>query len=154
MGYFPAFICENGHEISTNSNACLDKFCTECGAPVISKCPSCGKTIRGISNGDYGFLCVYHVPAYCPDCGQPYPWTKTAIQATIDMLAEDEDYPEQDRERLVEVIPDIISETPKTKLAAVRVKKALNSLGSFAAEGLRSFLIDFGCEFVKSQIGL
>lgn len=55
---------------------------------------------------------------------------------------------------MLESLPDIISETPKTQIAVVRFKKALAKVGSFTADGLRQFVIDFGCELAKQQLGL
>ena len=55
---------------------------------------------------------------------------------------------------LIEVLPDIMTETPKTNLAVVRVKKCLSSAGKFTVEALRQFAIDFGCELAKKSLGL
>ena len=93
------------------------------------------------------------MPAYCRGCGKPYPWTERAIQATIELLAEDDNITADECNRLIEVLPDTISETPRTQLAIVRIKKALKYLGEFAADGIRQFIIDFGCELVKKQLG-
>lgn len=154
MGHYPAFICENGHCLESLSHSCTDRFCSKCGAPVISKCPNCGSTIRGRSDGSYGFMVEYTVPGYCRDCGKPYPWIDAAIQATVDLLAEDDSMSDKDREKLIEILPDAVTETPRSQLATARIKKALASLGNFAAEGLKQFLLDFGCEIVKQQLGL
>ena len=55
---------------------------------------------------------------------------------------------------MIETLPDVISETPKTKLAVIRLKKVLSVVSSFTADGLRQFAIEFGCELVKKQLGL
>lgn len=154
MGHYPAFICQNGHPISTSSNSCGDKFCSKCGAPISNKCPSCNNLIRGKSDETYGALANYIVPAYCRHCGKPFPWTSAAIEATIYMLEEETNLSAEDRNKLIEVLPDVVAETPKTRLAAVRIQKAMATAGTFVAEGLRQFAIDFGCEFLKKQIGL
>lgn len=52
---------------------------------------------------------------------------------------------------LIDVLPDVVSETPKTQLAASRMKRAL-ALGGWLAEGLREFLVAFGCELVKAKV--
>ncbi|WP_366916608.1 zinc ribbon domain-containing protein [uncultured Oscillibacter sp.] len=36
------------------------KFCEKCGAPMISKCPSCGTYRESLS------------ASHCPDCGKAY----------------------------------------------------------------------------------
>ena len=55
---------------------------------------------------------------------------------------------------MVESLPDIISETPKTNLATIRFKKGLSSAGKFTAEAIRQFVIDFGCELSIKLMGL
>lgn len=144
-------ICTNGHPAQVSGEDYCDNFCTLCGAEVIHACPHCGSFIKGHPARHYG---TYYAPAYCYNCGKPYPWTETAIQATIDILAEDTQIPDADRAKLVEVLPDAVSETPRTQLAAVRIGKAFKSLGSFTAEALRQFLIEFGCTVLKSTLGL
>lgn len=153
MSYFPAFICRHGHKISSTTNHCSDKYCSKCGAPVIAKCPHCDNVIRGSYDNRLGICSEYEVPAYCRNCGKPYPWTSTAIEATMCMLEESElGFDEQ--EKLKAILPDVLSETPKTQLAAIRFKKAISGAGSFVAEGLRQFAISFGCEVFKKYLDL
>lgn len=61
---------------------------------------------------------------------------------------------ENTQRKLIEILPDVISETPKTQLAAFRIQKAMTSCSKFLAEGLRQFAIDFGCELLKQKLGL
>ncbi len=151
MTYYPAFICTNGHVISASSIDCYDKYCSLCGAPVISACPDCLSTIKG---HEYGCSGHFLVPAYCQNCGSPYPWTSSAIRATAQLLAEDELLTADECNNLVDVLPDVITETPRSKLAAARIGKALKVAGRFTADALRQFILDFGCEIVKRQLGL
>ena len=153
MSHYPAYICENGHEISSNSDACTEKFCSKCGAPIISKCPICDSIIRGKSRGDYGFMFDFSTPAYCSACGKPFPWTNTAIEATVNMLRES-DLSLDEQQKIIDVLPDAMTETPRTQLASVRFKKFIASAGEFVADGLRQFAISFGCEVFKSYLGL
>lgn len=55
---------------------------------------------------------------------------------------------------LIDLLPDAMAETPRTNLAAARIKKAMSTAGSFLADGLRQFAIDFGCELLKKQLEL
>ena len=81
--YGIALICRNGHVCSCDldhMDAAI-KHCPECGEETISACPSCGAQIRG--SGYYeGIIYVpsYHRPAYCINCGKPYPWTERALE--------------------------------------------------------------------------
>lgn len=149
-------ICLNGHVILSDKWIVNDEFCEKCGAKMLDKCPSCGKPIK---EWDYGGVFVvgnpeYERAAYCKNCGSPYPWTQSAINATAELLEEEEQLSELERNKLISSLPDIISETPKTQVAIVRFKKALLNIGKFTAEGLRQFAIDFGCELAKKQLGL
>lgn len=159
MGYYDvAQICLNGHCITDSANESpqfTQNFCDRCGASTITACPECGVQIRGYYHST-GILDLtkYTVPSYCPHCGNPYPWTKSALAAVAELVAEDEKMAETAKVALIDSLPDAVSETPRTNLAAVRIKKAFSAAGHFTVEGLRQFAIDFGCEMLKSQLGL
>lgn len=157
--YRNAQICENGHCISFSVDLHpehAEMFCHICGAKTISKCPSCDVKIRG--NYETTGACivgsVYSTPLYCYLCGKPFPWTVSAIETATAIIREEETMTEIQQNELIDVLPDVMTETPKTKLATVRMKKAISSAGQFTAEALKNFLIDFGCEYIKRQIGL
>ena len=148
--------CINGHTLVTSRWIDTVEFCEKCGAKMIDKCPECGSPIKEWS---YGGVVVLGTPqytraAYCRKCGKPYPWTQSALEAAIELVQEEEELDDIQRSKLVDSLPDIISETPKTQVAIVRFKKALLSVGKFTAEGLRQFAVDFGCELAKNQLGL
>lgn len=157
--YRIAQVCLNGHCITDALDAnpeCGQPFCDKCGAATITSCPSCGARIHG----DYYTpgLCVvgfgYRVPAYCYACGEPYPWTQRAIEATEEIIQDEDELDDNQKEKLTSSLPNIISETPQTQVAIIRLKKAMSSAGKFTADALRQFAIDFGCELVKKQLGL
>lgn len=159
VGYYDvAQICLNGHCITGAARTYpsdRQNFCDKCGAATIMECPECHADIRGEYQAD-GLLnfAAFPVPAYCSNCGKPYPWTKSAIEAVAELIQEDEEMQEAAKEALVASLPDVITETPRTNLAATRVRKALLAAGRFTADGLRQFAIDFGCELVKQQLNL
>jgi len=132
------------------------RFCTKCGAETITDCPKCGEKIRGRYE-ETGIIVVgdkYNPPSYCHNCGSPYPWTKSAIDTAKALILEDELLSDMEKEKLTESIPDIVVETPKTQLAVSRFKKVLLKVGNFTAEGLRQFIIDFGCEIALKSLGI
>lgn len=161
--YKTAQICKNGHlrnsDTSTHS-AKNESFCSICGAEVISACPHCGSHLRGAyymnkplySSAMYNVLegkklsshltsykdvkisDTVNVPAYCHNCGKPYPWTEATMRAAehiIDML--DELTPDQ-KKQLVDFIPDIIVETPQSRYAALVYAKFLDGLQGLAVD--------------------
>lgn len=157
MGYYlTATICTNGHCIDSTADVTQStKFCAKCGAGTIAACPDCHAKIRGhYKDENFPYFGKYHVPAYCINCGKPYPWTVSALESAVAIIREEESIDGERQEQLVESLPDLITETPKTNLAAVRFKKFLASAGAFTAEAVRQFAIDFGCELAKKQLGL
>lgn len=151
-----AKVCLNGHPLIKKSPIDDVEYCEECGSLMIAFCQNCNSIIRQW-HCDKGFLLIPSLevpPKYCKSCGEPYPWTKSAIEATTMMIKEDSELSELERNNLEEFLPDIISETPKTKVATLRIKKALLTAGEFTADAIRQFVIDFGCELAKKSIGL
>ncbi len=156
MSDFYVNICQNGHVLIERSPLSKEQFCETCGAKLLSKCPNCQTVIKEWHYGGVAVLGTpkYERPLYCKSCGKPYPWTEAALEATALMIQEDAELSELERKTLEECLPDIISETPKTKVASVRVKKALLTAGEFTVEAVRQFVIDFGCELAKKSLGL
>ena len=70
------------------------------------------------------------------------------------MLKEEPGLTFDECQKLIDILPDVITETPKTQLAAIRIRKTIATAGKFVAEGLRKFVIDFGCEVLKKQLEL
>lgn len=105
---------------------------------------------------DYAYLGSrpYARPDYCHNCGMPYPWTASALENAILLIQEEEELSEQLKVSAIESLPDIITETPKTNIAVVRIKKLLASTGKITGDAIRQFAIDFGCELAKKSLGL
>lgn len=153
--YDTAQVCTNGHLICTSIEECPEdaqNFCSNCGAKTITNCPSCQVKLRGFFHSD--FITTPKVEMYCFDCGNPYPWTVSAIESAQLLIQEDEGLDELQKSSLIETLPDLVVETPRTRLASIRVQKALKSVGKFTAEAIRQFIIDFGCELAKKSTGL
>ena len=157
MGTFlTAQICLNGHCITDALESfpeSSESFCSKCGTQTITNCPTCNTAIRGAYQ-ELGFAswAKYTVPAYCYNCGKPFPWTRTALETMSEMIQEDSEIDPELQKSLTDALPDLVSETPKTNLAIIRLKRGLLAVGKFTAEGLRQFVIDFGCELVKRQM--
>ncbi len=158
MSYYYHAICMNGHSISDTLRNLegIDKCCTKCGQAVITRCPTCGETIRGYEQFD--FVSVnrkIYIPSYCHECGNPYPWTKSAIEAVQLVLEEEKDFViDADRAGLIEVLPDLMDETPKTSLAILRFQKVMSNCGEFAKQALMQFAVEFGCALAKQKLGI
>lgn len=156
--YLTAQVCLNGHMVTSaieHNPELMQDYCSKCGAKTITNCPNCNAPIRGELYDDeiaiIGFTST--LDSYCVKCGMPYPWTASALESATLMIREDSELSEIERRNLEESLPDILSETPRTKLASIRIKKALLTAGEFTADALRQFVIDFGCELAKKSLG-
>lgn len=166
LKYATAQICLNGHVIAS---ACdeytVDRIkksshCPLCGAATITECPKCKQHIRGtmISPIEYRGIETlfginaepYHPPAYCADCGSPFPWTKSKLDSIELIILEEEML--NDKNYIIEILPDVISETPKTQLAGFRIAKILESVSKITADELIRFIVQNGCAAIKEQL--
>ena len=158
--YRTAQICQNGHMITSSIESCPELkqiFCSKCGAKTITACPSCNAPLFGDmydtdGSAIYGFCAT--VKSYCHNCGKAYPWTESVIQSTTLLIQEEDELTEQLKNATIQSLPDIVTETPATNLAVIRIKKCLASAGKFTADGIRQFVIDFGCELAEKSLGL
>lgn len=160
MGHYHiAQICLNGDCISDRidvNKELSQKYCKKCGAKTITACPNCNTPIRGEYDVE-GITVIgyeYDVPAFCCECGTPYPWTKSALDSAELLISEDDVLTSDIKNKVIESLPDIIAETPRTQLAASRFKRALISAGKFTVDGMRQFAIEFGCELALKIIGI
>ena len=76
------------------------------------------------------------------------------MEAIQELIWEDDDLFDDEKDRLCKSLPDIVAETPKTTLAVSRVKKSAMRGASILKDALIQFAIDFGCELAKKQLGL
>jgi hypothetical protein len=81
-GYHVAQVCLNGHSINDASESFPQynqNFCAVCGAETITTCRHCNHAIRGAVRGEVNWG-NYHPPAFCHNCGKPYPWMEDRLQ--------------------------------------------------------------------------
>lgn len=155
--YYTAQICKNGHIIVGNLENFSERsapYCSICGEKTISQCENCGEKIRGDFPQYPYTIFLRKPPAYCHKCGHPFPWTESALQATRELIWEDEDLFDDEKKKIIQSLPDIIAETPKTSLAVIRMKKAAMRCMPAVKEFLMDFVVKFGCEFAKKQLGV
>jgi hypothetical protein len=73
--YKQAAICKRGHvETSNIERRPINERCAECGARILTQCPSCNFRIRGyhlIPGVVHG---SYTKPDFCDHCGAAFPW--------------------------------------------------------------------------------
>jgi len=157
--YRTAEVCLAGHVITTAADRhpeLRQKFCSIYGAETITKCVGCQSPIRGdyYVPGFIGFGGDYLLPRYCHSCGESFPGTESRLRAAHELADELEELSAEERELLKKSIDELARETPRTEVAAVRVKKSLRKVGGGAAAAVRRLLVDIASEAAKKSLGL
>ena len=148
-----AQICLNGHVATLNYIRNIGErteYCPICGKGTIHECPKCNAPIRGahytkeqvitsvnvLTHTETRAVCEhladkskYIVPAYCYNCGEPYPWTKTAIEAATELIDEQmSELTAEEKAKFKAALPEVISDTPRTSLGATRIARYLKKV--------------------------
>lgn len=160
-------VCENGHQITgccTIHPERQKKFCQECGAATISVCPSCSEGIQGdpievrqswadARRGGSKMVSgrPVDVPAYCSNCGEPYPWTKNKILIAIQMFAEFGDLDEQEKKTIEQDINNIAKDITLAELSAMRIKRIWGKYGKIGYNVIMEFASKTAAEVLKNQ---
>lgn len=160
-----AQICLNGHIVNTESDSrpeFNERFCSRCGASVITACPNCGTSIIGT----YRHPDVFHTdrfpelvsvpitksPRFCSNCGKPYPWTESAVEAAKELARELDNLTEEEKGTLERSIDEIVRDTPQATVATNRFKRLVSKAGKGASELFRSLLANVVSETIKRSI--
>jgi len=154
--YDVAQICMNGHVVNSMAKdypKSNQDYCSECGEKTITNCPDCNSNIRGYYHipGVIGFS-DFNTPAYCYNCGSPYPWTISRLEAALELASEFDGLTNDEKEQLKQSLPDLIKNSPKTVVAETRFKKIMKKTGKESYEGMKSILIDVVSETVKKTL--
>lgn len=151
-----AQICMNGHVVNDSAKRYpqfSNPFCKDCGAETITQCSECKAEIQGkYYSPNVLDMCPLPVPAFCHNCGKPYPWTKARLNSAKQLANEEDLLSSEDREALSASLDNLVRDTPETPVAAARFKRLLAKAGKGAAEGFRQVLIDVVSETAKKLI--
>jgi len=77
-----------GHVLAADTEGHpVARFCSQCGAVILSKCSGCDVKIRGyyVPPGTTGVGGPLSPPAYCFSCGQSFPWTIEKLSTAKDL---------------------------------------------------------------------
>src|SRR5262245_59758433 len=145
-----AQICLNGHVINSSTKEYPQfskKFCKDCGAATITQCVHCNAEIQGTYHvPDSLFIGSLPMPAFCSDCGSPYPWTESKLQAARELANELDGLSPSERESLAKTLDDLVKDTPNTPVAATRFKKIVAKTGKEGLSAFRDILVDIVSE--------
>jgi hypothetical protein len=154
IGFDVAQICLNGHVINTMAGkypVYSAKFCATCGEPTIIACSGCQARIRGIEE-DGDFPSTFSRPAFCLECGKPYPWTERATQAAIELFIEESGFTGEEAEQFQASVHEAVKDGPRTLLAGRRIATALKRVGPETIKAFRSIIVDVLGEAAKKAI--
>lgn len=151
--YRTAQICKNGHVITPNTSYSdfLSNFCPECSAETISTCLYCNTPIRG----DYDIPCVidvsssYKAPAYCYNCGKPFPWTESKLTSISELLDMQDQLTEDEKQYFMSYLPIIFTETPQSEVTALKLRLLINKLPSEIGSLTKNVITDVISESIK-----
>ena len=152
--YDVAQVCQNGHITNQGMNASPQfnkDHCDKCGEKIVSVCEHCSTPIQGRYRGRVS-VPKQHPPAYCHSCGNPFVWTQRTIESAIELSVEIGGLGGADAEQFRSSLDDVLKETPRTPLAASRLRGLLRKTGQEAAGGIRHLIIDLVSETVKKTI--
>jgi hypothetical protein len=153
--YDTAQICLNRHVITSSSSYSELKknFCSQCGEKTITNCPACNARIKG----DYHVESVigfskFHVPSFCDNCGQSYPWTERSKTAAYDLIHFSDTLTLEEKHELNNSIDDLLKNSPNKTIAELKFKKYVAKAGKEIANGLKDILVAVVSESVKKSI--
>jgi hypothetical protein len=165
MQYYTGIVCQNGHKVARrvfSNEAEGITHCPLCGAKAIDACLDCQKSIRGgeipttmnarrdASADDTS----WPLDAYCYGCGKAYPWTVKRAEAATETLDELEQLTEFERGQLKGSIVDIMADTTRTEVGAIRWKKTIAKYAGTTAQGvLTKLLADLASAAAKNTVG-
>lgn len=154
--YDVAQICLNGHVINSSVKRFPEDnrpFCDSCGMRTITKCQECKSEIPGYQYVP-GIISVspFRTPAFCSNCGAAYPWTESRLQVARELALELEGLAEEERLILEQNLDDIVTDSPRTTLAATKWKLVLSRAGKEAAGIFREVLTDVISETARKII--
>ena len=155
--YDVASICLNGHLItdSARSHSIFSTTdCRTCGAPTTTRCDSCGCDIRGCyyAPGAYSFPQCPQVPSFCHNCGKPYPWTESRLQAAKDLARELDGLTREDIALLERSVDEMVRDTPQANVAALRFKRIVVKTGKVGTDLFKDILVGVVSETVRKTV--
>jgi hypothetical protein len=160
MSRYSAAVCMRGHyrdtilELRTRRGETVEAFCSKCGAPVITACPTCDAKILGAYEG-----VVAPGPEepekFCAFCGGPYPWAdREALVMQLQNQLEFE--PGLDDAGRLEVREKIavLSAPEEDEKRRVKAGEALRKLVPKAWEGAKPILQTLVSAELQKRLGI
>jgi hypothetical protein len=125
---------------------------------VVQKLGSSAESVRRrytgttVPPGVPGVGGAFTAPAYCHDCGKPYPWTTEKISAAKDLADEVEGLTPEDRTKLKSALDDITTGGPKAEASAARIKRLLGKATTEIGKALWKASVEIASEAAKKTL--
>lgn len=155
QGYDIAQVCLNGHVVTSVTQSIperMRKFCESCGEPTITTCPSYDQPIPGAYLDSVVIGARYEPPAFCGDCGKPFPWTERRLGVARELAHEAGQLSAEEKQQLADSLDDLTRDTPRTQVAAGRFRRLVAKAGIETGSALRAVLVDVVSEAAKKAI--
>ena len=154
-------ICLNGHILTDqcNDEVLTQKCCSRCGEAIINRCQQCQVPIKGrpriVSQIDPPFTYFNgpeYLPAFCINCGSPYPWTQRAKESIQELIEFSDNLNATEKGDFIEILPALVVDTPKSPVAIIKCKTYITKVGGEIAKGIKDILKELATEAVKKAL--
>lgn len=156
--YLTAEVCPNGHVTTARIEETPERreqYCSRCGEATMNKCPNCERYIRGEYEHDVGAVFIsepYDPPAYCFNCGEPFPWTERRISTAVELLEQDGNLSADEIAQFRSDLAEMANDSLHAQVASNRFNQFMRRVGSSAATGVRDLVVDIASETALKYI--
>jgi len=91
-------------------------------------------------------------PNYCLNCGSSFPWTARHLKAAAELVDMSNLSADQKTELKAE-LPELGQDTPRTKVAALKIGRFIKNAAPEIAIAMREILVNVATEAAKKQMG-
>ncbi|MHB1527555.1 MAG: DUF2321 domain-containing protein [Candidatus Dormibacteria bacterium] len=128
--YWGAAVCTEGHVYGyligspRGPQGQVPKYCGECGASIVTTCPSCSEPVHGWRRDGFGARVGWQPDDFCPSCAQPFAWASDRARRRylVRAIREDETLTPDARARLLREIEPLISTSAPTEDLATQTR--------------------------------
>lgn len=91
----------------------------------------------------------YKAPAYCYNCGKPFPWTESKLTSISELLDMQDQLTEDEKQYFMSYLPIIFTETPQSEVTALKLRLLINKLPSEIGSLTKNVITDVISESIK-----
>ena len=149
--YFTAQICTRGHVVDAFGSPRI-KYCSECGAIVITCCSKCSTKLHGhhvTSLPTSGIT----VPSFCAVCGHPFPWMEDKLNTARELLYHVEDLSIDEKNELWELLSYVLSgDSELLKAKEILFREKLKKAGKRVSGEVKDFICTLMAKVIAEKM--